>query len=239
MPKFFCEGFSERNNGIYGEDANHIIRSLRMKKGEKLSVNDLCGSVFDCEICEIADNAVFLNILSSHADESEPSVSVTLFQCLTKGDKFESVVQKSVELGVSKIVPVLSSRCVSRPDGKSMAKKIERYNKISLSAAKQSGRGVIPAVENAVSFEKMCGMLSSYDSSLIFFEGGGKAISEAVKGKNIAVIIGPEGGFDLAEVERAEESGAVRATLGKRILRTETAPLAALSVIMFATGNMQ
>ncbi len=239
MPKFFCEGFSKEKSYITGEDASHIIRSLRMKQGEQLFVNDLAGTLFDCVISDISNDTVYLEITGECSDDTEPDVNVTLFQCLTKGDKFEGIVQKCVELGVKTVVPVLSSRCVSRPDEKSLRKKIERYNKISLSAAKQSGRGCIPEIKEAVTFGKMCESLKEFDSSVFLYEGGGDEIGNVVKGKNIAVIIGPEGGFDISEVERAKENGAVPATLGKRILRTETAPIAALSVIMYITGNMK
>ena len=239
MPKFFCEGFSNDKNYISGEDASHIIRSLRMKRGEQLYVNDLAGRLYDCVISDMSDDTVYLDILKECNDDTEPDVNVTLFQCLTKGDKFEGIVQKCVELGVKTIVPVLSSRCVSRPDAKSLRKKIERYNKISLSAAKQSGRGCIPEIKEALSFGEMCQELKRFDSAVFFYEGGGDEIGNAVKGENIAVIIGPEGGFDVSEVQKAKENGAVPATLGKRILRTETAPIAALSVIMYITGNMK
>lgn len=239
MPKFFCEGFSSQKNYIQGEDAGHIIRSLRMKLGEELSVNDLCGRLYNCRISELSEDTVYLEVLNECIDETEPDVSVTLFQCLTKGDKFEGIVQKSVELGVRNIVPVLSSRCVSRPDQKSLSKKIDRYNKISLSAAKQSGRGTVPEVSDCISFDEMCRRLKGFDSAVFFYEGGGKDIGECACGKNIAVIIGPEGGFDISEVEKAKENGATPATLGKRILRTETAPIAAISVIMYLTGNMK
>lgn len=239
MPKFFCEGFSEEKNYITGEDASHIIRSLRMKTGEELFVNNLAGTLYNCVISDMSDDTVFLDIIEECVDDTEPNVSVTLFQCLTKGDKFENVVQKCVELGVKNVVPVLSSRCVSRPDAKSMHKKVERYNKISLSAAKQSGRGCVPVVSEMITFGEMCQKLKEFDSAVFFYEGGGEEIGNVVKGKNIAVIIGPEGGFDVSEVEKASENGAIPATLGKRILRTETAPVAALSVIMYITGNMK
>ena len=239
MPKFFCDGFGEHCPVLRGADAAHIARSLRMKTGETLSVSDLQGQVYDCSIVALRDDEVQLQIDGVRADTAEPSVQVTLFQCMPKGDKLETVVQKSVELGVAEIVPVLSSRCISRPDAKSAAKKRERLQRIAEEAAKQSGRGILPAVGEMISFAQMLQQLQEFDSVLLFYEGGGRPVNELAQGKKIAVVIGPEGGFDQSEVQQAEQAGAKIASLGPRILRTETAPLAALSLIMFVTGNLQ
>jgi len=239
MPKFFREGFSDNDPAIYGADADHISKSLRMQKGEGLTVGDLCGRVFECRIAAVEPGRVSLEILSSAPDVSEPDVSVTLFQCMPKGDKLETVIQKAVELGVAKIVPVLSSRCVSRPDNKSFEKKLVRLNRIAAEAAVQSGRGSIPEVAPPLSLKEAAAQLSGFDSALFFYEGGGAPIGELIKGKRIAVVIGPEGGFSTDEVKLATDNGAFAASLGPRILRTETAPLAALSAIMYLTGNLQ
>lgn len=241
MPRFFVENFGAGAPEIVGEDARHIIKSLRMKVGETLTVCDTQGSDYFCKIANISDGRVELSVTEVSGSVSEPSVEVTLFQCMPKGDKLENVIQKSIELGVSEIVPVLSSRCVSRPDEKSMRKKLERYSKIADSAAKQSGRGILPAVRPMIRFSDMTALFKNYDRALFFYEGGGCQLSDTISRnmRKIAIVIGPEGGFDIAEAESAVERGAVAVGLGKRILRTETAPLAALSCVMLLTGNLE
>lgn len=240
MPRFFKENFNE-NTQITGEDGRHISRSLRMKVGEKLTVCDTFGTDYICEITEILDTDVSLKILETKKSDTEPNINVTLFQCIPKGDKFDTVVQKSVELGVNTIVPVLSEHCVSRPDQKSMQKKCARMQKIAIEAAKQSGRGILPKIENMINFNAFLNRIKDFDAVILFYELGGKPIREIITDeiKNLAIIIGPEGGFAKSEVEKAIDSGAIAATLGKRILRTETAPLAALTSVMLLSGNLE
>ena len=241
MPRFFCENFSENTAFITGDDARHISRSLRMKIGEELTVCNTRGTDYFCKITEIHENEIMLDVMESAKTVSEPSIEVTLFQCMPKGDKLETVVQKSVELGVKQIVPVISERCISRPDAKSAAKKRERLQKIANEAAKQSGRGILPTVENTLTFKECCNRLSDFDLSILFYELGGESLSnlEINGNKKIAILIGPEGGFAKEEADAALKNGAKAATLGKRILRTETAPLAALTGIMLLSGNLQ
>lgn len=241
MPRFFVENLDTENPAVTGSDAGHIKRSLRMKTGEEIVVCDTAGRDYICVITDISDERIGLEIKEVRKSDSEPDVSVTLFQCNPKGDKLETVIQKTVELGIYKIVPVVSSRCVSRPDAKSAAKKRERYQKIADSAAKQSGRGILPQVADFISFREMCGLLPAFDKALFFYEGGGAPLRDILseKDKSVAVVIGPEGGFDIAEVELAVNAGAVACGLGKRILRTETAPVAALSCIMMLSGNLE
>lgn len=239
MPRFFCEHFLE-NPVIEGEDGRHISRSLRMKVGEQLTVCDTMGTDYACEIERIQEDTVYLKILNRTENTSEPEIKVTLFQCIPKGDKLDYVVQKAVELGVHEIVPVLSSRCVSRPDAKSMAKKCQRLQKIADEAAKQSGRGILPKISEMISFKECCEKLKNFDKSIIFYELGGAPLKDIVKdSQSYAMLIGSEGGFSVDEVDLATQSGAVSATLGKRILRTETAPIAALTGIMLLSGNME
>ncbi len=240
MPRFFCEYF-ENHTYIDGDNGRHIAKSLRMRPGETLTVCDTKGTDYLCEIMEIAGDRVALKILSATENKTEPTVNVTLFQCVPKSDKLELIVQKSVELGVSKIVPVLSAHCVSRPDEKARLKKLSRLQKIADEAAGQSGRGKKPTVEGFVTFDEMLGQLENFDEAILFYELYGKPLKSLVSDsfKNIAVIIGPEGGFSAKEAEKAEAAGAVLATLGKRILRTETAPLAALTGIMLLSGNLE
>ena len=171
----------------------------------------------------------------------EPDIELTLYFALTKGDKPETVIQKCIELGVTELVPVLTDRCVSRPDAKAAQKKLQRYRKIALQAAMQSRRGIVPEVRPLTELKTAAAELSVYDKAIVFYEGGGKPLREIISGsdKKLAVFIGPEGGFEQREIDLLESSGAVRATLGSRILRAETAPIAAAAVIMFHTGNLE
>ena len=240
MPRFFVEEIKGGHIVLTGENAAHITKSLRMRTGETLTLSDANG--IDCEgkIESFSEGSVTVEILATRQNVSEPSVAVTLYQALPKVGKFETIVQKSVELGVSRIVPILTSRCVSRPEEKPMQKKLERYNKVALEAAKQSGRGIIPAIEPLRNYEQVLKELPVYDAAVLFYEEGGERLDRILPAaaKKIALIIGSEGGFSKREVEAAAQSGAVIATLGPRILRCETAPVAALSILMYQTGNM-
>ncbi len=242
MPRFFKENFKIEPY-IDGADFSHISRSLRMKAGEKLVVSDGCGMDFDCIIEEITADRVLLKIETEKASESEADISVTLATCLLKGDKFEQVIKHSTELGVLDIIPVISENCVSRPDEKSLKSKISRWQKIALEAAGQSGRGVIPTVQNATTLKVLKDRFSEFDLVLFFYEAGGAPLGETLwdnRGfKKVLVITGPEGGFSLDEVEMLSAAGAKVITLGKRILRAETAPLAAVTGIMLLTDNLE
>ena len=243
MPRFFIENVSGEFITVSGSDAAHIAKSLRMKPGESVTVCGGQGIDFLCEITELSEQTVQLRVVDTVVTQSEPSLRVTLYQGLPKGDKLEWIIEKTIELGVSRIVPVLMQRSVSRPDAKSAAKKHERYNKLALSAAKQCGRGMIPEVAPMAPFREILPLLNAHDLVIFFYECGGQPLSEAVADinrsawKDIAIVIGPEGGFDPAEAEALQAAGAFTATLGPRILRTETAPLAALSALMYGTGN--
>ncbi len=240
MPWFFCEKpINSKEYTIYGEDARHINKSLRMKPGELLTLCSAYKTEYTCAVTSVTDEAVNVEILSQKPCENEPNVRVALFQALTKGDKMELIIQKAVELGAAEIVPVLTSRCVSRPEGKSVNKKASRWQKIARQAAMQSRRGIIPAVKPVLSFSRAVQAASDYEKGLLFYEGGGQSVTELLskETRSIAVFIGSEGGFSPAEVEEFRQAGGSVATLGKRILRAETAPLAALSVIMLQTGN--
>lgn len=240
MPHFF-EKVTGDTVEITGENANHIVGALRMKIGEKITLCD-DGRNYECEITEIGKGFAKAKVIDCNMNFSEPDVNIALYQCVPKGDKLEFVIQKAVELGINEIVPVLSSRCVSRPDSKKAEKKNARYNKIALSACEQSGRGKIVNVREQIEFKKAVGEIKNYDLAVLFYEGGGKplkAIIDKEKHKNICIFIGPEGGFSDDEVTAFKQNGAETATLGKRILRTETAPLAAIVSIMLLTDNME
>ena len=240
MPRFFTNKINEDNIIITGSDANHIGRSLRMKKGEELTV--CCnGTDYNCVINSITQDTVYLDLVSKNICAAEPSVNVTLFQAVPKMDKLEYIIQKSVELGVSKIVPVLTRRCISRPDEKDFSKKLPRLQKIAEQAAKQSGRGIIPEVMPIVDYKKALGMMAELDRTVILYEEQGGVSFRDVDFndvKTVGLVVGSEGGFDPEEAESAVEAGAVRVWLGKRILRCETAPITAVSILMFLTNNM-
>lgn len=245
MPRFFTsavqfdEAASVGSAVIDGEDGRHIARSLRMHTGDALTLSDGAGTDYTGEIESITGDTVMVRLTDKFKSRSEPALRVTLYPGMPKADKLELITQKAVELGVTKIVPVLTSRSVSRPDAKSVSKKQERLQRIALEAAKQSGRGIIPEIGKMTDLESA--LKTAPGKKILFYEGGGEALGALVSPDEaeVSVFIGPEGGFDAAEVQLAKQYGATPATLGPRILRTETAPLAALSVLMYITGNMQ
>ncbi len=240
MPRFFVEQAGDDEIVITGEDARHIGRSLRMRVGEPLTVC-ACGTDYHCEITRITDSEVFLKPLSSEPCAAEPSVRVTLYQAVPKQDKLAEIVQKAVELGACEIVPVLTARCVSRPDERDFEKKRQRLQKIAVSAAKQSGRGIIPEVAPLHTWKQALARMQQEDCSIMLYEEeGGVRFGEVnLEGcEKIGLFIGSEGGIAPEEAEQAAEAGLQRVWLGKRILRCETAPTAALSILMYLTKNL-
>lgn len=243
MPRFFVDSVSGDKISIRGNDAYHIGRSLRMRLGDVITV---CADrvEYRAKILSISDKEVVCDVLSAEESANEPTVNVVLYQALPKSDKMDLIVQKAVELGVYKIVPVITARCVSRPAKSGYEKRVERYNKIALEAAKQSGRGYVPEVTNFISFDECIAELKECDKSFMCYEKGGVSLSktglsDAAEGvKTIGLFIGCEGGFETHEAESCGLAGVTVVSLGPRILRCETAPLAALSVIMSLTGNM-
>lgn len=240
MQKLFIDYTPENEIILDGEQARHIAKSLRMKVGDMLTVTDGEGGDFGCSIEEITKDTVRLKVCYRQAADSEPSCAVTLYQGVPKGSKLEDVIQKCTELGITRIVPVLTRRCVSRPDEKSAAKKNIRYGKIALEAAQQSGRGIVPEIAPQRSLKQAIAEDNS-ELKIVFYEGGGEPLKSIIpeSAKSVSIYIGPEGGFEESEIAALEDAGAVRATLGKRILRTQTAPVAALTSIMLLTGNME
>ena len=227
---------------IEGGDARHIALSLRMKQGEELILCDGKGTEAVCAVASLCPESVVLDVKERRASETEPKTRVTLYQALPKADKMEYIVQKAVELGVYRIVPVLTSRCISRPDEKTAAKKRERLCKIAAEAAKQSGRGIIPEVDGVLTFKNAVKEMSTAGLPIFFFEHASlplRKYMEKYTGGDIAVMVGAEGGFSDEEAVFAEENGLLSASLGPRILRCETAPVAALAAIMYAAGEME
>ena len=212
---------------------------LRLKENDELIVSDGRGRDYHCRISGITNEEVVADICDICDNFSELSTEITLFQGFPKGDKMELIIQKTVELGVTRIVPVMTKRTVVKLDDKKAKKKTERYNMIAESAAKQSGRGMIPEVTMPVSFAEAVSMAEKLDMNIIPYEEAegveySRNIIKSIKGKkSLGIFIGPEGGFAREEVEKALDAGASAITLGHRILRTETAGMAVISIIMF------
>jgi len=245
MYQFFVEDEQVQQDRIciVGGDVNHIGHVLRMKTGEKIRISDQSGRSYFCRILEITEEEVWAQIEDTDEMGTEFSHKVYLFQGLPKSDKMELIIQKAVELGAYEIIPVETKRCVVKLDGKKAAKKVERWQQIAESAAKQSKRMLIPNVHQVLSFKEALKYAESMDIRLIPYELAKgmqetKEILAAIEqGQSIGIFIGPEGGFEEKEVEAAISEGAKPITLGKRILRTETAGLAILSVLMFQLEN--
>lgn len=240
MARFFVESVAGDSHVLTGADAAHAAKSLRMRAGERLTLCDTAQMEYDCVIRSVEEGAVLLDVTDKHPSVAEPGLRITLYQGLPKGDKMDLIVQKAVELGVFRVVPTLCARCVSRPDAKSLRKKRERWQKIAEEAAKQSGRGRIPEVGEALELQEALAEAAGEDLLLLCYEGGGRKISALLPAgaRSAAVFIGPEGGFEPVEAEAALRAGGCHATLGARILRTETAPLAALTALLCAAGEL-
>lgn len=241
MPRFFIskDAVADNRAVIAGEDAQHISKSLRMRTGEHLTLCDCCGTDYECVISGFTDGAVYLAVESKVPTESEPSCRVTLYQGYPKADKLEFITEKAVELGVAEIVPVLMSRSIARPDEKSAAKKSERLRRHALEAAKQSGRGTIPTVSDMISWNELLKRIGKHELTVTCYEAGGKPLRTFIGSTaDIAIVIGPEGGISEKEIAELSDAGAKTVTLGKRILRTETAAIAAVTAVMYETGNM-
>ncbi len=240
MPRFFVpsDGFEENTVYIKGDDAFHIARSLRMAVGDGVTVCDMHGTEHECTLTKIRDDICELTVLSSKHGETEPPKEITLYMGYPKGDKLETVIQKAVELGAAFIVPFESSRCIKRPKADRAEKQLLRLKRIAEEAAKQCGRSMLPEVKDTLTYQKM--LESAKEKSLVLFcyEGDGAlslkdVLRENKDAKSIAVIVGSEGGFSLAEADEAKKQGVHIVNLGKRILRCETAPTYVLSSLSY------
>ena len=235
MRRFFSDDIAGQTATISGDDAHHINRVLRMKAGDALSLCDGAGHEFDAVITTISQDAVVCALGERRESAAESPVHVTLFQCLPKTGKMELIVQKCTELGVFSVVPVHSARCVVLP-GKDYDKKRERYNRVALEAAKQSRRAMIPQVLSLIELKRID--VQAFDLFLVAYEDENTvSLKQALRAANspgsIALLIGPEGGLEEGEVRQLVQAGAVSVSLGKRILRTETAGMAMLAQTLY------
>lgn len=247
MQRFFVEPhqIDEEAHQIHitGSDVNHISNVLRMKTGEELWISDGSKYEYRCTIESFEPDEVLLHIVYSQEPEYELPCRIYLFQGLPKADKMELIIQKAVELGAYEIIPVETKRCVVKLDGRKSAKKTARWQQIAESAAKQSKRMLIPNVHEVLTFREALKYAESMDVRLVPYElaRGMQETKEILAriepGQSVGIFIGPEGGFEEKEIEAAIEGGAKPITLGRRILRTETAGLAILSVLMFQLEN--
>lgn len=242
----FTENISSEQAVITGADVNHIRNVLRMKPGDEMLVSDGRGMDAVCRISLITDEEVVADVIS-RADDRELPVRLTLYQALPKGDKMETIIQKCTELGVSRIVPVESSRCVVKLDSKTKVKKVERWQKIAQSASEQSQRGCIPEISDVMCFKDVVQEAKMHGINVFAYERADdreslkkllaacrEAGEEAGKcsGLEIGIFVGPEGGWSEEEADMAREAGISWITLGQRILRTETAGMAVIAAVM-------
>lgn len=238
MYKFFIENNQIDNNQIIisGNDKNHIANVLRMKKDEKILItNKDTSETYECKIISINKNDVVCSIIKKDESIKESNVKIDLYQGIPKSDKMEYIIQKSVELGVNRIFPVNMKNCIAKI--KDEDKKNNRWQKISEAAAKQCKRNIIPSIERSVNMDFLYENIKNYDLVIVAYENEeNKTIKDVLKNKDvkkIAIIVGPEGGLSEEEVLNLINNGAKVASLGKRILRTETAPIAILSMIIY------
>ncbi len=243
MPKFFVKNNQIENNTIQilGTDVNHIKNVLRLKENDEIEICDSDEQQsYLCKIIELEESFVKCDIVNKIEESRESNIEVTIFQGLPKADKMELIIQKSVELGAYDITPVEMARCVVKLNDKDKTKKIERWNKISEVAAKQSQRDIIPKINNIIKISELANIISQYDGIILAYE---KEKDYTIKqelqklktqqAQKIGIVIGPEGGLEEKEVEMLKNNGASVITLGKRILRTETVALNVLSNIIY------
>ena len=238
MHRFFAQRVDETTAVLPLEEADHALKVLRMNPGDECQAL-LEGQVFAAEIAETSPQVILT--LGEALPSPEPSLRVTLFQGIAKGERMDYVAQKCTEAGIFRIVPVAFSRCVVQWDGKDAVKKQARFQRIAAEAAKQSGRALVPNIALPVSVTTMCRAFSGYDLVLApWEEEQGQSIRQHWQGeKNVAIVIGPEGGISEEEIEQMAAAGAVPITLGPRIFRTETAGLATLISLLTLSGDLE
>ena len=238
MPKFFFNknDISRGQVQLFGEDEKHIKTVLRAREGEEVTLCDGEGMDYQCRIASL-ERGVLLDIISKEVCETEPKTKITLYQGLPKADKMELIIQKCVELGIDRIVAVSTERAIVKLDKKE-AKKLERWQKIAEAAAKQSGRGKIPEIgQQVLKFKEAVAEAKKLDGAIIPYEReqetGIRQFVQGFQGESVGIFIGPEGGFSDEEIALAQENGITPITLGKRILRTETAGMTTTAILLY------
>ena len=243
MVRFFAQPEELAGDSVIltGENAQHA-KVLRLKSGEEVLVCDGAGQECLCRVADFDGKELTLTVCDRRESGTEAAVRVSVYMAFPKADKLEHVIQKATELGAYEIVAFPSGRCVSRPDEKSLRKKLERWQKIAVSAAEQSGRGRIPQVVTLGSYREALERAKHADKALLFYENEHavtlRMALESSPFETVSLMTGPEGGLEELEVEQARAAGLQVCTLGARILRCETAPLCALSAVMYAAGEM-
>ena len=239
MPRFFVDAPPAGEVFLAGEAGAHLVRSLRVRPGEEVTLCAGTGEDYRCTVLETSADGALLRVEETTPSRGEPAVQVTVCACWPKGDKLDLITQKAVELGAVEIWPVESARCVSRPEGKAVEKKLSRLQKIALEAAQQSGRGRVPQIRPPVPLQTALETAAREGSILFCYERGAASFRQALgqAGDRRFLFVGPEGGFDPEEAALAQSLGADLLTLGSRILRAETAPLAALAAILYEKGE--
>lgn len=242
--KIINGGLSESKLEILGKEAHHIANVLRLKEGTVVGLFDGFGYKAAGILLDVTNERVLVELTHDKVANTEPLVEVTLYQSLPKKDKLELIIQKATELGVKNIVPIITKRTIVHIDNEKARKKMERWNKIAQEACKQSGRAYIPQISEPISFKTMlCGIKAEFN--IIPYESedkkGLRQVLRSFKAsmpKSVGIFIGPEGGWDKDEVQMAANHGIIPVTLGPRILRTETASLAVLTMILYELGDL-
>ncbi len=234
MRRFFInsEAIDGENVALTGSDVHHIKDVLRLGPGDKITLIDESAAEYDVEIATLSDSEVRAKIIEIRRVEA-PRIKLALFQGLPKGTKFDLIVEKATELGADSISPVLMERCVPRPDASSDGR-LQRWRRVGEAAAKQSRRPAQPRIDPPLGWNKFIEALAEFDLTVVFWEGAQESVDKALAGfdgDSVAIVIGPEGGLAAREVADLTAAGAVTAWLGPRILRTETAPIAALAIV--------
>ena len=239
MPRFFVNAPVGEIAELTGADSAHAVKSLRMREGDEITLCDGAGTDYQGIIASAAPDLVEVKINLSEKSLGEPQVRIVLYQALPKADKLDFIVQKATELGACEIVPVLTERCISRPDAKTMDKKIDKLSRTALEAAKQSGRGIIPQIMPLMKLDEAALRMKNADLPLFFYECATTPLRDAVRPgiKTAAVMIGSEGGFSSEEAAFMANLGIPAITLGSRVLRCETAPICAIAQLLYALGE--
>lgn len=244
MPRFFVkkDNVSDSKVIITDADIKHIVNVLRKGIGDILEVSDGEGNKYTVKITSISKDQIIADILEKQV-ECSSKINVTLYQSLPKAGKMDLIIQKCTELGVEKIVPFISKRTVVNIDNKAQDKKVQRWRKIAVEACKQCNRTTIPNISTIYTLEEVLREINTYDLSLLAYEKEKSSMKQILKenrdSRNIAIIVGPEGGFEESEVKRLTDKGVRSITLGPRILRTETAGMAMLCIVMYEFGCLE